>query len=178
MWAIGFSDMGGSINVAGSGNQFVSMGGGFDHVGTSSWSTAITGLTPGNTYFLDFMMADENTFTSTPQEITVDFLAGSSTAGQTFAATMLPSSNYWTAWQNQEMAFVATDIGATVQFSATTQYDVGLDDVRVSDTPNVVPEPHGLNWLIGGLAALLAASEFRSRAASRRRGARTPGPSA
>jgi hypothetical protein len=137
LWAIGYSDSGGSVTVAGSGNQFVTLGGGFDHVGTSSWSTTITGLTPGDTYSLNFLMADENTFTSTPQEITVDFTSGSSTLPVTFAATDLPSANYWTSWQDQQEFFVATADTAMVRFSATTQYDVGMDDVRVSE----IPEP-------------------------------------
>src|SRR5216684_8815167 len=72
LWSVGYSDSGGSVTVAGSGKQFVTLGGGFDMVGTASWSTGITGLIPGNAYLLDFMMADENTFSS-DQQITVDF---------------------------------------------------------------------------------------------------------
>jgi len=159
LWAIGYTDPGGSITVAGSGNQFVTMGGGFSAVGTSSWSTTITDLVAGDTYLLDFMMADENTFTSTPQQITVSFPSGSSTLPVTFAATILPTTNYWTAWQNEEMAFLATDTSATLQFSATTQYDVGLDDVRVSDA--VIPEPNLLILLACGLLFVPAARRQR-----------------
>ena len=157
LWAIGFSDTGGSITVAGSGNQFVTMGGGFDHVGTSTWSTAITDLLPGDTYLLDFKMANENNFSTTPQAITVSFPAGSSTLPITFSDDVFPATgqNYWTQWIDEEMAFVATGISATVQFSATTQYDVGLDDVRVSDA--IVPEPSFLGLLACGLFAGLIA---------------------
>jgi hypothetical protein len=107
-----------------------------------------SGLTRGNSYLLDFMMADENTFTSIPQEITVDFPTGSSTLPMTFAATMLPTANYWTVWQDQQEVFVATTDTARVRFSANTQYDVGLDYVRVAD----IPEP---NLLILSLCGFL-----------------------
>ena len=163
LWAIGYSDGGGSVMVAGSGKQFVTMGGGFDMVGAASWSTSITDLIPGNSYLLDFMMADENDFTSIPQEITVDFPSGSSTLPMTFAATLLPTANYWRAWQNKEETFLATDTSATVRFTATTLYDVGLDDVRVSGA--IVPEPKSLNLLICGLSITLAVSGFRWLAA-------------
>ena len=175
LWAIGYSDAGGSILTAGSGNQFVSMGGGFDAVGASSWSTSITGLSPGDSYLLDFMMADENTFIATPQEITVDFPSGSSSLPLTFAATLLPTSNYWTAWQDQETTLLATDTTATVRFTATTQFDVGLDDVQVTEIPNVVAEPDTLKVSICALLLLPAVSVFRWRAAGARR-ARAPDP--
>lgn len=174
LWAIGYSDSGGSVTVAGSGNQFVTLGGGFDMVGTASWSTSITGLTAGNSYLLDFMMADENTF-SPDQQITVDFTSGSPTLPVTFTAAGSSSANYWRNWQNKEETFLATDTSATVQFTATTQYDVGLDDVRVSDT--IVPEPSFLGLLICGVLITLAVSGFRSRAAFARR-AKARGPSA
>jgi len=161
LWAIGYRDPGGSVTVAGSGNQFVTMGGGFDHIGTSSWSTVITGLVPGDSYLLDFMMADENNFSTTPQAITVDFPAGSSTLPVTFSDDLFPAQgqNYWTQWIDEQMGFVATDTSATVQFTATTQYDVALDDVRVTDA--VVPEPR-LPVLLAAcfLAALLVCKRF------------------
>jgi len=160
--------------VAGSGNQFVTMGGGFDDVGTGSWSTIVTGLTAGSSYLLDFTMADENTLSS-DQQITVDFTSGSITLPVTFTAAGSSSANYWRTWQNQEETFLATDTSATVRFTATTRFDVGLDDVRVSDA--IVPEPSLLGLLICGLSITLAMSGFRWLAAFVRR-AKAPGPSA
>src|ERR1700686_145026 len=59
LWAIGYSDGGGSVTVAGSGRQFVTLGGGFDATGSATWSTTITGLTAGNSYVLSFDTATE-----------------------------------------------------------------------------------------------------------------------
>src|ERR1051326_3190585 len=61
LWAVGYADPFGSVTVAGSGQQFVTLGGGFDETGTGSWTTSVTGLIPGQNYLLDFMIADENT---------------------------------------------------------------------------------------------------------------------
>src|SRR5438105_10378954 len=58
LWHVGYSDGGGSITVAGAGNQFVTMGGG-GASGTASWDQVVTGFTPGNTYNLNFKMASE-----------------------------------------------------------------------------------------------------------------------
>jgi hypothetical protein len=158
LWAVGYADSGGSITVAGSGNQFVTLGGGFDMVGTASWSTSITGLTAGNNYLLDFMMADESTFSS-DQQITVDFTSGSLTLPATFTAAGTSSANYWRDWQNKEETFLATGTSATVRFTATTRFDVGLDNVRVSNA--VVPEPRMLRLLICGLLIMRAFSRMR-----------------
>src|SRR5438309_4753485 len=54
LWAIGYSDGGGSITVAGSGNEFVTLGGGFFGSGTGMWTSSITSLVPGNSYVLSF----------------------------------------------------------------------------------------------------------------------------
>src|SRR5437879_2265649 len=59
LWAIGYHDSGGSITVAGAGNQFVTMGGGFQASGTGSWSQSISGFTIGLAYNLSFMLAGE-----------------------------------------------------------------------------------------------------------------------
>src|SRR5260370_6044448 len=88
LWAIGYSDCCGSIMVAGDGNQFVTLGGGFNTPGTADWSTTITGLTAGNSYVLNFMTATEQgpNFPAAifPQTMTVGFISGSSTASQSF----------------------------------------------------------------------------------------------
>lgn len=136
LWAIGYSDISGSVTVAGSGKQFVTLGGGFSTSGGASWSTSITGLGPGTGYLLRFMMANEADFSGANQQITVDFPSGSSTGAQTFTATQTPTSFfYWRPWEDKELVFVATDTTATVRFLANTQFDVGLDNVRVSVMP-------------------------------------------
>src|SRR5690242_10330040 len=48
-WAVGYSDIGGSITTAGEGNQFVTMGGG-GSVDTGGWSQSVGGFTIGQAY--------------------------------------------------------------------------------------------------------------------------------
>src|SRR6516165_7972580 len=60
LWAVGYSDGGGSITTAGDGNQFVTMGGGYFVPGSSSFDQLVAGFTPGNAYTLTFKMASEN----------------------------------------------------------------------------------------------------------------------
>ena len=151
LWAVGYSDPFGSIVTAGSGNQFVTLGGGFEETGAGSWSTSITGLIPGDSYLLSFMMANENTL-SANQQIVVDFLSGSSTLPVTFTASQTPTANYWRNWEAEQETFLATDSAAIVRFSANTQFDVGLDDVTVSSA--VVPEPSSA-WLAAAALAVL-----------------------
>ena len=61
LWAVGYADSGGSVTVAGHGNQFVTLGSGCcgAPVGSSAWQSTITGLTPGQTYKLTFALANE-----------------------------------------------------------------------------------------------------------------------
>jgi hypothetical protein len=48
LWAIGYVDGGGSVTVAGAGNQFVTLGSGFDNPPAfAAWSQTLTGLTVG-----------------------------------------------------------------------------------------------------------------------------------
>ena len=163
LWAVGYGDPFGSVTVAGSGNQFVTLGGGFDDTGTGSWSTEITGLIPGTSYLLDFMMANENTLSS-DQQITVDFTSGSPTLPVTFTATGSPSANYWQDWQNKEEKFLAAGTSATVRFTATTRFDVGLDNIRVTEA--VVAEPGLSAMLLFAFLSIVAVSALRSRARS------------
>jgi Protein of unknown function (DUF642) len=141
LWAIGYADGGGSVTVAGSGKQFVTLGGGFNTVGSAGWSTMITGLVPGTTYALGFMLAREGSFQSSPVPITVSFASGSSTGPQNFSAST-NTTNYWRVWEQKQDTFVATDTSATVQFAVTNiADDLGLDDVTVAAVPTGVPEP-------------------------------------
>jgi hypothetical protein len=55
LWAIGYP----GVTVAGAGNQFVTLGGGYGEPGSASWTTTITGLTRGKNYELAFKIANE-----------------------------------------------------------------------------------------------------------------------
>lgn len=133
LWAVGYVDPGGSIVVAGSGNQFVTIGGGFAAPGAGSWSQTVSGFVAGLSYDLLFDIAAENPTTSQ----TVMAQVGSTTGS--FVAP--PSSaNYWRTWVSADLPFIADSSIETISFFSTTQFDVGLDDVRItSQTP--VPEP-------------------------------------
>ena len=154
LWAIGYSDSGGSVTVAGSGKQFVTLGGGFNTVGSAAWSTMITGLVPGTTYALGFMLAREGSFQSSPVPITVTFASGSSTGAQSFSVST-NTTNYWRNWEQKQDTFIATDTSATVQFAVTNiADDLGLDDVTVAAVPTGVPEPASVTLIGCGLLVI------------------------
>ena len=164
LWAIGYSDGGGSVTVAGSGRQFVTLGGGFNTAGSATWSTMITNLVPGTSYALGFMLAREGVFQSSPVPITVSFTSGSSTGPQTFSAST-NTTNYWRVWEPKQDTFVATDTSAVVQFGVTSiADDLGLDDVTVAAVPTGVPEPATISMsLLSGL--LVAIGTLRRKRA-------------
>lgn len=158
LWAVGYFDANGSITTAGAGNQFVTMGGGFDGPGTADWSTTITGLTSGDAYVLSFMIATElgtGIEPGGPQTMSVGFLSGSSTGSQSFTAPD-SSAAYWRDWVTENYTFVATADSAVVDFSVTNQqYDMGLDNVSVSPAVAVTPEPSTLLLFGTGLLGAL-----------------------
>lgn len=160
LWAIGYSDGGGSVTTAGAGNQFVTLGGGFSTPGSADWSTTITGLTAGASYVLSFMTATElgtGIEPGGPQTMTVGFLSGSSTLPESFTSPD-SSAAYWRTWVTQDYAFVATASSAVVDFSVTNQqYDMGLDNVNISPA-TTTREPSGLLLLGSGSAGLAGAA--------------------
>jgi hypothetical protein len=161
LWAVGYADSNGSVTTAGAGNQFVTLGGGFDGVGSADWSTTITGLTSGNSYVLSFMTATElgtGIEPGGPQTMTVGFLAGSSTSPESFTSPD-SSAAYWRNWVTQDYTFIATAASAVVDFSVKNQqYDMGLDNVSVTAATTPTPEPSSL-FLLGspllGFAGLI-----------------------
>ncbi len=147
LWAVGYADGGGSVTTAGSGNQFITMGGGYGTVGSADWSTTIIGLVAGNSYVLNFMTATElgtGEEPGGPQTMTVGFLSGSSTAAESYTSPDSPAA-YWRNWVTQNYTFVATNTTAVVDFSVTNQeYDMGLDNVNVVALAAATPEPSSL----------------------------------
>jgi hypothetical protein len=141
LWAIGYNDGGGSVTVAGDGNQFVTLGGGFLTAGSATWETTITNLTAGQNYTLHFDIAFEGGDTPLAQQLmTVGFSSGSSTGPENFIAPANPG-NYWKIWLPETMSFLATGTSAVVDFSVDNQInDMGLDAVSVSLNSGV-PEP-------------------------------------
>jgi hypothetical protein len=166
LWGIGYNDGGGSITVAGSGNQFATLGGGYLTSGTASWTTTITNLTVGKTYDLNFKIAFEGGDTPLSQQvITVGFDSGSSTGSSNFSAPY-NSGNYWKVWLPESLQFVATATSAVADFSVTNQInDLGLDSVTVT-TPSGVPEPSTWAMMLLGFAGLGFSGFRRARARS------------
>jgi hypothetical protein len=148
LWNKGFNDGFASAH-AGSGNQFVTMGGGFTTSDTSSWTTTITGLNSGQTYRLTFMIAYEANFNQfnvcgeavnsctpiipIPQTVTVAMAGGGSGSFTTGTA----NTPYWGTWENENLLFVASGPSENATFAASTQFDVGLDNVQISAVPEL-----------------------------------------
>jgi uncharacterized repeat protein (TIGR03803 family) len=153
IWRVGYSDSAGSITVAGDGMQFVTLGGRWTgSSGSGAVSQTLSGLTPGKTYVISFMIAAESTGanfygeTSTP--ITVGVSAGSSTPPQTYTATNTVG-NYWREWLEKQYTFVASASSATIQFSTYQNWDwIGLDNVRLAEL--AAPTISGFSPTSGG----------------------------
>jgi len=150
----------------GDGHQFVSMGGGFNVVGsTSAWSQVLTGLVVGQTYVINFKVAAEG---ETPtQQLTVGMTTGSLTPSQLITTPVSPGifPFFWANWGSESYSFVADATSATLQFSVSDQaYDVGLDAVSISSG---VPEPSTWAMLMIGFAGLGFVSYRQSRRRAR-----------
>jgi hypothetical protein len=169
LWAVGYSDPDGSVTVAGDGKQFVTLGGGIGVAGSASWTTKITGLTVGDTYDLNFKIANQGPLPPEGniglQVMTVGFSDGSSTGPSMFTApTNGVGLPYWRFWLSETLPFAATATSVDVVFSVTNQAaDMGLDSVSV---PVPVPEPSTWAMLALGFAGLgLLAHRARAKAA-------------
>jgi hypothetical protein len=150
LWAIGYADGGGNITVAGAGNQFVTLGGGYGVPGTASWATTITGLTPGN-YRLGFEIANEG---EPPSQTMTATLSGGASATGTFTTTTGAGLYYWKSWEQENLNFTATGASASLTFSVVSQaYDMGLDNITVTPT-GVIPEPGALVMFGTGIIGL------------------------
>lgn len=159
LFAVGYADGGGSVTIAGQGNQFAVLGGGAGGGALSAWKQTVTGLTPGVSYTLDFKLASEINFA---QDATVSFLTGSTTAGQNF--TTAPASvNYWHDWEQKTLTFVASGTSATIQWAYSGPFDLGLDDIVIT----AIPEP-ATGLLLALSLALSGLTARRGRFARRR----------
>jgi len=124
----GFLDCCGVAHAA-EGRQFVTLGTGYRRAPASStWTTTITDLNIGNQYRLEFLRAHEAGF-SGPQTITVSIDGG---PGINFTSLSADTTPYWNTWENKSLFFTATGTTASLSFSATTSFDIGLDNVRIS----------------------------------------------
>ncbi len=127
---VGYTDGFESLGAAGHGNQFLLMGSGPEFRGDATWSTQITGLTPGVVYTLGFLISAEQPRIATT--VTVSFMAGSPTPPQSF--TLSPNDiAFWGTWEQEQMTFVATAPTVTLLFSTFEQgSELGLDYVTVA----------------------------------------------
>ena len=136
---VGYTDGFGEITAAGHGSQFLLLGSGPESRGDASWSTNITGLTPGVSYSLGFLMGSQ--LPRIASTVKVSFFTGSSTAAQTFMVSpfALP---YWGTWESKQMTFVAAAPTVTVVFSIFEQgSELGLDFVTVAPTTAPLQPP-------------------------------------
>ena len=107
----------------------------------------ITGLTMGNTYNVNFIMASEYV---NPDSLRV-------TADGVGAAifTAPPKAvSFWDTWVAKTYTFTATSTSALIEFNSVGLnkggYDVGLDNISISDA--AVPEPS--TYIAGALMLL------------------------
>jgi len=150
---VGYTDSVGSVGTAGHGSQFLLMGGGFGSA-DATWSTIITGLAPGVTYSLGFLMASQLPRVATT--VTVSFMTGSSTPAQIFMVSPFALA-YFGTWEQKQMNFVATANQAQLVFAIVEQQsELGLDYVTISvaTPPVLTPSVASISLPIGNLPQL------------------------
>ena len=152
----GYTDGVGTVTVAGHGNQFLLMGGGIGKVSDATWSTVITGLTPGVTYTLGFLMASQLPRVATT--VTVSFMSGSATPAESFMVSPFAFA-YFQTWEQEQMTFTATADRAQLVFSIFEQLsEIGLDyvTIAVATPPLLTPSVSSISLPIGNLPRLAA----------------------
>jgi hypothetical protein len=167
LWAKGYFDGGGSITTTGDGNQFVTLGCGFQNFscGTTSWSPLLPPIFAPGQYKLQFDLAAE--MAGSTQAINVS-LSGAVNTTATFSAFGSGGANYWRAWETKDLLFTIPSPLQTfpplppmpllLTFSATNlPFDVGLDNVQIF----AVPEPQTYAMLLAGIAMLGFAARRR-----------------
>ena len=151
---VGYTDGVGSVGSAGHGNQFLLMGSGPELRTDATWSTTITGLTPGITYTLGFLMASQ--LPRVASTVSVSFLSGSSTPQQSFMVSPFALA-YWGTWEQKQMNFVATAASAQLVFSTFEQgSELGLDylTIAVAVPPVLTPSLAAISSPIGNFPQL------------------------
>jgi len=151
LWAVGYSDGGGSVTVGPPGdNQFVTMGGGFTATGTAGWTQTASGLTIGDQYLLQFYIADEGVppLESPGTQTMTASVTSSGVTSNTY--TVAGTGNYWKNWVQESFTFTAGATSAVLDFAVTNQqYDMGLGEVSLNPVSTAVLEP-----LLGGSVGL------------------------
>src|SRR5438067_481381 len=149
LWAKGYADSSGSVQVAADGNQFVTLGCGYNSssCGLTSWSQTFN--LPAGSYTLQFAMAAE--FSGSTQAVNVA-LTGGAAAVQDFSADGSIAQNYWADWETKSLAFSAIGTPVTLTFlTNNAPFDVGLDDIHVL---SAVPEPETYAMVMAGLGLM------------------------
>ena len=127
------------------------LGGGDTPATGITTSQTITGLTPGTTYAVNFIMASEATLSN---ELNISVDGGPSTV---ISAPPYNGLGLWDNWVSRQYQFIAGGTTATIQFDTVglnlSGYDVGLDNVTLSTADSGAPEPSTLILIGIGLSA-------------------------
>ena len=155
------------------GNQFVVLGP--TNVGGNYVEQAVSGFTIGATYTLSFGIASEcgdfsfgcGAGPNPHARVGVSFPSGSSTPSADFLAPAA-ESNFWDIWATFTDNFVATSSTVEIRFldlgGVDNGFDIGLDNISVSQVGNAVPEPGTAVLLVAEASALWLLSRRRRKA--------------